>query len=61
MALFWDGGCVAPTRDGLGLRGLKSSAGIGVRFHTPSQTALRAEIAFGSEGPRPIVAFSPAF
>lgn len=61
MALFWDGGRVAPTREGLGLRGLKSSAGIGVRFHTPSATALRTEIAFGSEGPRLIVAFSPAF
>jgi hypothetical protein len=61
MALFWDGGRVAPTRDALTLRGLKSSAGIGVRFHTPSQTALRAEIAIGSEGPRLIIAFSPAF
>jgi hypothetical protein len=61
MAIFWDGGRVAPTRDGLGLRGLKSSVGIGVRFHTPSLTALRAEIAVGREGPRLVVAFSPAF
>lgn len=61
MAVFWDGGRVAATRDDLGLRGLKSSAGIGVRFHTPAATALRAEIAVGSEGPRLIIAFSPAF
>lgn len=61
MAVFWDGGRVAATRDGLGLRDLKSSVGIGARIHSPSQTALRMELAVSREGPHVIFTFSPAF
>lgn len=61
MAIFWDTGVVAPERRGLSLRRAHSSWGVGARFHTPAQTALRIELAVGREGPHLIFAVSPAF
>lgn len=61
MALFYDAGTVAPFRSHLVLDRLKSDYGIGVRFHTPSTTALRIDLARGHEGWRTVVAASAPF
>lgn len=61
MALFLDAGKVAPFRTGLTLKGMKTDYGIGVRFHTPTSTALRIELARGQEGWRMVFAPSAAF
>jgi hypothetical protein len=60
-ALFVDAGKVAPTLDGLSLRNMKTDVGIGVRFHTPTATALRAELVHGLEGWRVVLAGGSAF
>jgi hypothetical protein len=49
-AIFYDAGKVADRRSGLDLDGLKSNVGIGVRFHGPTMTPLRVELARGREG-----------
>jgi len=61
MALFVDAGKVAPQRSQLNFDGMKTDYGIGVRFHTPLTTALRVDLARGSEGWRLVLAASPAF
>jgi hypothetical protein len=58
MAIFYDAGKVAPRRSDLDFRDLESSVGLGIRFHGPQTTVLRAEIARGEEGLRLILAFS---
>jgi hypothetical protein len=57
MALFYDAGKVAPRRGDLDFDSLKRTFGIGIRIHTPQTTALRLEVAKGTEG----VLFSIAF
>jgi len=50
MAVFYDAGTVAARRDQLNLRDLATDWGVGARFHAPNVTALRVEVAHGSEG-----------
>ena len=50
MAIFADAGTVTPRRGDLKLRGLKKDVGIGMRLHGPTFTALRLDLARGSEG-----------
>jgi hypothetical protein len=57
MAIFYDAGKVAAQRSALDFDGLKSDVGIGIRFHSPTATALRIELARGNEGLRFILAF----
>jgi hypothetical protein len=59
MAVFYDAGKVAARRQDLDFSGMKSDVGIGIRFHGPTATFLRAEVARGSEGLRFILSFSP--
>ena len=62
MAIFIDAGKVAPHTRELDLHDLKRSYGIGVRFHAPSATALRFEVAkTRDEGIGFIFAFGPVF
>ena len=61
MALFYDAGTVAPRLRGLTLDDMKTDYGIGVRFHSPTLTALRLELARGAEGARIVVRTSAAF
>lgn len=58
MAVFYDAGKVASRRSDLDFDGLKSDAGIGIRFHGPRTTLLRVEAAKSREGLRIIFAFS---
>lgn len=50
MAIFMDAGQVAPERTGLALRRLKTSWGIGARFHGDTFNALRFDLARSREG-----------
>jgi hypothetical protein len=50
MALFVDAGKVASTRSDLDLNDLKMAYGIGARFHGPTMTPLRLDLAHGDEG-----------
>ena len=50
MALFYDARKVTSRRRDLNFKGLKSDVGIGARFHGPSSTPLRIELAVGNEG-----------
>jgi len=61
MAVFADAGTVAPVRTGLTLDSMKTGYGLGVRFHTPTSTVLRFDIARGQEGLRFVVATSSPF
>lgn len=61
MALFFDAGKVGPQRTSLTLDGMKTDYGIGVRFHTPTATALRMELARGQEGLRIVLAAGAPF
>jgi hypothetical protein len=61
MAIFYDAGKVASRRNDLNFDGLKSDVGIGARFHGPGVTALRIELARGSEGMRLVFVGGPAF
>ena len=61
MALFYDAGKVTHRRRDLDLDGLKRSVGVGVRFHGPSVTPLRVELAKGSEGLHLVFAGNAAF
>jgi hypothetical protein len=61
MALFYDAGKVTARRSDLDLKGLKSDVGIGARFHGPAATALRIELARGSEGFHLVFAAGAAF
>jgi hypothetical protein len=59
MAVFYDAGKVTARRQDLDFDGMKSDVGIGIRFHGPTATFIRAEVARGSEGLRFILSFSP--
>jgi hypothetical protein len=61
MGVFMDAGSVAPEFDDLDLGRLRTSHGIGLSFHTPSQTALRVELARSREGLGLLFSFSPRF
>ena len=61
MAVFYDAGKVAPHFDDLSLKGLAHDWGVGVRFHGPSFTPLRLEIARGSEGVNLVFSGNAAF
>jgi outer membrane protein assembly factor BamA len=50
MAIFYDAGKVASRFEDLDFNDLKSNWGIGVRFHGPTATPLRIEMARGSDG-----------
>jgi Omp85 superfamily domain len=52
MAIFVDAGKVAAERRDLDLDGLKTTYGIGLRFHGPNFTPLRIDLARGDEGIR---------
>lgn len=52
MALFVDTGKVTAERCDLDLDGLRTSYGIGIRFHGPTFTPLRVDLAHGDEGIR---------
>ncbi len=61
MALFYDAGKVTSVRSDLDFDGLRSDVGIGARFHSPSATPFRIELARSSEGMRIVFAGSAAF
>jgi hypothetical protein len=61
MALFYDAGKVEARRGELDFDGLKSNVGIGARFHGPRVTALRIELARGSEGWNSVFTADAAF
>jgi hypothetical protein len=61
MALFSDAGTVAPRFKDLKFSQLKYDYGIGIRFHGPAVTALRVDVAYGSEGLRFIFSTSSPF
>jgi hypothetical protein len=61
MAVFYDAGKVTPRREELNFTSLKHNWGIGVRFHGPSVTVLRFEVARGSEGWHLVAASGAAF
>jgi hypothetical protein len=52
MAIFVDSGKVTAERRDLDLDGLKTTYGIGIRFHGPTFTPLRADLARGKDGIR---------
>jgi hypothetical protein len=52
LALFVDAGQVAPSTKAIEWNRMKTSWGGGVRFHGPSFSALRLEVAHGAEGYR---------
>lgn len=61
MALFVDAGKVTSLRGDLNLDGLKGDVGIGARFHGPSATMFRIDLARGSEGMRLVLSGGPVF
>lgn len=61
MALFVDAGSVAPRRQDLSLDDLHASYGIGARFHSPTSTPLRIEVAKSRDGMNVIVRSGLAF
>lgn len=61
MAVFYDAGKVSDRRTGLGLSGMKSNVGVGLRLHGPRTTPLRIELARGNEGFNLVFAASAAF
>jgi outer membrane protein assembly factor BamA len=61
MALFYDAGKVSRRFEDLDFNGLKSDWGIGARFHGPTATPIRLEMARGSEGWRLVISSGAAF
>jgi hypothetical protein len=62
MALFVDAGKVTASRSDLDFTNLRTSYGIGVRFHTPLATLLRIELARAStDGVGLVFAVGPSF
>lgn len=61
MAFFFDAGKVASRLEDLDFNDLHTAWGIGARFHGPTSTPLRLEMARGSDGWRLVVASSAAF
>ena len=60
-SVFVDAGKVAARTQDLDFRDLKTDYGFGVRFHAPLMTALRVDVARGSDGTRLVFSASPAF
>ena len=60
-ALFYDAGKVAAHTSDLDLDGLTHDYGAGVRFHTPSSTMFRVDVARSPEGTRLVFAGSAPF
>jgi outer membrane translocation and assembly module TamA len=50
MALFMDAGKVTADRSDLNFKDLEPAYGVGVRFHAPSATVLRIDVAKTREG-----------
>ena len=61
MALFLDAGKVVARRSDVDLEKLRTTYGIGVRFHTPAATVMRIEFAHAHEGNGLVFAFGPSF
>ncbi len=61
VALFYDAGKVASRLKDLDFDDLKSDWGIGVRFHGPTATPLRVEVAHGSDGLKLVFTSSASF
>ena len=61
MALFWDGGTVAPEFDKLAARAFAHDVGVGLRLHTPLSTPIRVELAWGADGVKAVFAGKAAF
>jgi len=61
MALFYDAGKVTSRREDLDFDNLKTDFGVGVRFHGPTATPLRIDVAHGSEGLNIVFSGSAAF
>jgi hypothetical protein len=61
MALFYDAGKVTSRREDLNFDNLKTDFGVGVRFHSPTATPLRIDVAYGSEGLNLVFSGSAAF
>jgi hypothetical protein len=60
-ALFYDTGKVTAHTSDLDLDGLKNDYGFGIRFHGPTATALRLDLARGNEGLSLVFAASAVF
>jgi AAA family ATP:ADP antiporter len=61
MAAFVDAGKVTRRSGDLNFRDLKTSHGLGLSIHTPSQTIARIELARSREGTKLALSFSPSF
>ncbi len=61
MALFVDGGQVAADRRDFRTDGFETNWGLGARFHGPTFTAIRIEVARGREGTSLVIAGSQIF
>jgi hypothetical protein len=61
MALFWDGGTVAPELSQLSAGRFRHDVGIGLRVHTPSATPIRVELTKGDAGFKLVLGAKAAF
>lgn len=61
MAVFADAGKVAQNARQLTLSGLKTAAGVGLRFNTAQSVFLRVDVGFSQEGPRVFMKFGHVF
>jgi outer membrane protein assembly factor BamA len=61
MALFFDAGQVAHTRDDFNLKKMETDAGFGFRFNVRNQTFLRLDFGFSHEGFRTWFRFGNPF
>lgn len=61
MALFWDGGTVAPELSQLSAGRFRHDVGIGLRIHTSSATPIRVELARGDDGFKLVFGAKAAF
>jgi hypothetical protein len=61
MAVFYDTGAVAPRLGAIRWNDFASDVGVGIRFHGPTRTPLRVELAHGREGWNIVFAASGAF
>jgi hypothetical protein len=61
MAIFYDAGKVTSRRDDLDFSDLKTDFGVGIRFHSPTATPLRIDVAHGSEGLHLVFSGTAAF
>lgn len=61
LAAFYDTGKVFQTASDFGVRGLEKSIGFGVRFLSPTGTAMRIDTGFSNEGFEILVKFTPVW